>query len=55
MSKKNYSIHFSTEDSDFTVGVDMGLDVMNLMMKYMSMNTVENEPVVSIGVLTAIY
>ena len=55
MNKKKHSINFSTQDSDFTVGVDMGLDVMNLMMKYMQMKTIENEPVVSIGVLTAIF
>jgi len=55
VSKKKHSIKFSTEDSDFTVGVDMGLDVMNQMMKYMHLKTIENEPVVTIGVLTAIF
>ena len=54
--KKDNGFQFSTEEgSDFSIGVDMGLDVMNLIMKHIQARSIENEPVVSIGVLVAIF
>ena len=52
---EEYELSFSTEDSDFKQGVEMGLNSMELISKLIETRSVKEEPIVLIGILTSLF